>query len=336
LTPEDFAGVAAEIEPALREPTDVDGFLRELDGLVGLRVVKEMVAGLVTEARADEQLIFVGPPGVGKATVAGLLGGIYAALGVLDSGHLVACRPVHLAGRDAVDTEIRVAAMVEQAMGGVLLIEQAERLAGPAAARSGAGGAAAGGAAAEELLRHLGERRGEFMIVCSSTVPAAMMEFLMDNPGFRAEFAEPIEFAPFTDRELVRIFQRFAERDLYLLDEELRVELLAWFARLREEAGFEYAITVRRLFDETVTRQANRLAETAGGAPGGAGGPGGPGGAGFFGAPGAPAGAFGSRGAGGADAPITASTVARLTARDLPESPLERMMGHFHEDPGGR
>jgi DNA polymerase III delta prime subunit len=312
-----------------------------------------MVAGLVAEARADEQaevdlrhLIFVGPPGVGKATVAGLLGGIYAALSVLDSGHLVACRPVHLAGRDAVDTEIRVAAMVEQAMGGVLLIEQAERLAGPAVAGApvvgteAAAGAAAGlgvgagaGTVAAELLRHMAERHGEFMIVCSSTVPAAMTELLADDPGFRAEFAGPIEFAPFTDRELVRIFQRFAERDLYLLDEELRVELLSRFARLREEDGFEYAITVRRLFDETVTRQASRLAETAGGAFGGAASPGG---AGPFEPPGAPAGAFGSRGAGGAEAPVTATTVARLTARDLPESPLERMLGHFYEDPGGR
>ncbi|HZB29389.1 MAG TPA: AAA family ATPase, partial [Streptosporangiaceae bacterium] len=270
LTPEDFAGVAAEIEPALREPADVDGFLRELDGLVGLDDVKEMVASLVATAQPGDQaaagirhLIFVGPPSVGKATVAGLLGGIYAALGVLDSGHLVTCRPVHLAGRDAVDTEIRVAAMVEQAMGGVLLIEQADRLAGPGAA----GWGAASGTVAAELLTHMGERRGEFMIVCSSTVPAALTEFLANNPEFRAEFAAPIEFVPFTDRELVRIFQRFAERDLYLLDEELRVELLSRFARLREENGFEYANTVRRLFDETVTRQASRLAEAAGGAP---------------------------------------------------------------------
>src|ERR671931_2252068 len=114
-----------------------------------------------------------------------------------------------------------------------------------------------------------------------------MAEVLMDAPDFRAELAEPVEFAPFTERQLVRIFQRFAERDLYLLDEELRVELLARFGLLREEDGFEYAITVRRLFDETVTRQANRLAETAGAAPGGAhggahggipGGQGGPGG----------------------------------------------------------
>jgi Holliday junction resolvasome RuvABC ATP-dependent DNA helicase subunit len=298
--PEDFAGVAAEIEPAPRPPADIGGYLAELDGLVGLDAVKEMVADIVAAAHADEgngttvrHLIFTGSPGVGKATVAGLLGGIYAALGMLDSGHLVACSAVQLAGRDAVDTEMRVSPMAEQAMGGVLLIEHAERL------------VSAGSAAA--LLEHVMERRDEFMIVCSTTASTAMAEFLASNPGFRAEFAEPVEFASFTDRQLVKIFQRFAERDLYMLDEELRVELLARFARLREAAGFAYATTVRRLFDEVVARQANRLAGPEGGTSG---------------APG--------------EAPVTAGTVTRLTVRDLPESVLEQLMGHFREDPGAR
>jgi hypothetical protein len=302
LTAEDFAGVAAEIEPALRQPADVDGFLRELDELVGLDAVKEFAAGLVEEARAKESdaavrhLVFAGPPGVGKATVAGLLGGVYAALGVLDSGHLVACRPVHLAGRDAVDTEIRVSAMVEQAMGGVLLIKEAERL----------GRDQRTGSVTTELLKHMAERRGEFMVVCCTSAPDAMAGLLNAEPDFGAEFGEPVDFAPFTDRQLVRIFQRFAERDLYLLDEELRVELLARFARMREEPGFSYAITVRQLFDETVARQANRLAGLQAG-------PARPG-----------------------SAEVTATTVARLTARDLPETQLERIMGRFHEDPGQR
>jgi hypothetical protein len=288
LTPEDFAGVAAEIEPSLRQPTDVDGYLRELDDLIGLDGVKAAIEGVVEEARMAglgaplRHLIFLGPPGVGKATVAGLLGGIYAALGVLDSGHLVACRPVHLAGKDAIDTEIRVSAMVEQAMGGVLLIEQAERL-----ARSPD--------VVTELLKHMMAARGEFLVVGTSGL-GAMTSLLTAHSDFQAEFADPVEFAPLTDRQLVRVFQKFAERDLYLLDEELRVELLARFGRMREEPDFSYAITVRRLFEETVERQASRLA-------------------------------------GGN---VTATSVARLTARDLPESGLEQMMGDFRQDPDGR
>jgi hypothetical protein len=285
LATEDFAGVAAEIEPSLRPPGDVDGFLRRLDGMIGLLQVKDMVHGLAEEARdgsgTTRNLIFVGRPGTGKMTVAGLVGGIYAALGGLDSGHIVACRPVHLAGRDLIDTENRVYAMVEQAMGGVLLIQEAHRL-----ARSPD--------VVTELLRYLEERRGRFIVICTSSAPE-MDDFLAASPAFGELFGEVVKFADFSDRELVQLFQQFAERDLYMLDEELRVELMARFARTRDDDGFAGGRTVREIFEQTVARQAARLA--------------------------------------GQD--VTAATVARLTARDLPESALERMLGDLHQNNPG-
>ncbi|MWA04546.1 hypothetical protein F8568_030035 [Actinomadura sp. LD22] len=289
LTPDDLHGVAEGIEPALRPPGDIDGYLRQLDGLTGLDEVKAVVRELADEAeqaadrvrygvadRDSHHLVFTGPPGTGKTTVAGLVGGIYAALGLLESGHVVACRPVHLAGRDQPDTESRVAGMIEQALGGVLLIQEAYLLdRSPAVVR--------------ELLRGMRERGGRFVVVCSS--PAAEMEgFLAGDPAFRAEFGRVVEFQGISDREMVQLFQKYAERDLYMLDEELRVELLTRFERLRQDPSFAYARTVRALFEQTVARQAARLA--------------------------------------GAD--VNAATVARLTARDLPETALEQMLGDFH------
>ncbi|MFI0372688.1 AAA family ATPase [Actinomadura sp. 1N219] len=292
LTPDDLAGVAEGIEPALRPPGDIDGYLRQLEQLTGLEDVKAAVHELADDAglAADRarygvspgegrHLIFVGPPGTGKTTVAGLVGGIYAALGLLESGHVVACRPVHLAGRDRADTENRVAGMVEQALGGVLLIQEAYRLdrSPPVVA---------------ELLRRMNAGGARFMVVCSS--PAAEMEgFLAGNPAFRAEFGRVVEFTGMGDRDMVQLFQSYAERDLYVLDEELRVELLNRFARLRGDPQFAYARTVRALFEQTVARQAARLA--------------------------------------GAD--VNAATVARLTARDLPETALEQMLGDFRPGP---
>jgi hypothetical protein len=293
LVPEDFTGVAEAIEPALRPPGDIDTFLSRLDEMIGLDEVKQTIESLVAEARlaadrahhglpsgnASRHLVFLGPPSTGKATVAGLLGGVYAALGLLDSGHIVACRPVHLAGRDAADTENRVAAMVEQAMGGVLLIQQAHLL-------DRSPGVIA------ELLRYMEERRDKFMVICTGR-SEEMDSFLTANPGVRVEFGTIVEFEALTDRQLVQIFQRQAERDLYMLDEELRVELLARLQRMRERADFENARTVRALFEQTVARQGARLAGVN----------------------------------------VDAATVARLTAHDLPDSTMEHVLGNLHQDP---
>lgn len=292
LAPVDFAGVAEDIEPVLRPPRDVDGFLRGLEEMIGLAEVKRAVGELVAEARmaADRaarglppglpsrHLIFLGRPGTGKATVAGLIGGIYAALNLLDSGHLVMCGARDFAGGD---TAAKVEAHVDRAAGGVLLIEDAYLLDRMSAA-------------VDELSRLMAERRDEFMVICAS-MPDEMEGFLLANPGFCAEFGAIIEFREPTERQLVQLFSRLAERDLYMLDEELRVELLDRFAGMRGYPGFAFADTVRRLFDQIVVRQAARLA--------------------------------GAR--------VDPAAVARLSIRDLPESEGEELLQQLHPNRRG-
>lgn len=290
LDPQDLHGIAEGLEPALRPPGDIDGYLRQLDALRGLDDVKYTVHELVEDARvaADRarygvtehsplHLLLSGPHGTGKATVAGLVGGIFAALGLLGSGHVVACRPVHLTGRDRHDTEERVRGMVEQALGGVLLVQEAHLL----------------DRVPEVVteLRSVLHRDGHRLLVVCAGPPDEFHGFLAANPNFRDEFGQVIEFEPLSDRELVGLFQSYAERDLYMLDEELRVELLGRFEQMRGDPSFGHARTVRELFEGTIARQAARLA--------------------------------------GAD--VDASTVARLTVNDLPASHLQQMMGGLHE-----
>jgi hypothetical protein len=135
----------------------------------------------------------------------------------------------------------------------------------------------------------MAERRDKFMVICAG-LPEEMEGFLLANPGFRAEFGAIIEFREPTERQLVQLFSRLAERDLYMLDEELRVELLDRFGGMRGYPGFAFADTVRRLFDQIVARQASRLA----------------------------------------GAQVNAAAVARLSVRDLPESEAGRLLQELH------
>ncbi|SDN67055.1 AAA family ATPase [Allokutzneria albata] len=116
-----------------------------LDACLGLEPVKAELALVTAEARAAKlrrdagmaasarppHLVFTGRPGTGKTMVAGILGGMFADLGLLSSGHLVSVDRADLAGQHLGDATVNVRRAIDRALGGVLCVEDAGNLARP-------------------------------------------------------------------------------------------------------------------------------------------------------------------------------------------------------------
>ncbi|MCB5906101.1 right-handed parallel beta-helix repeat-containing protein [Streptomyces pinistramenti] len=250
---------------------DTHGPLARLDELVGLQAVKEQVNMLVNLNRLARRrreaglpvptnarhVVFAGPPGTGKTTVARLYGSILASLGVLRSGHLVEVSRADLVAKIVGGTAIKTTEVFEKALGGVLFIDEAYTL------TSQEGSGANFGQEAVDTLVKLMEDHRDDVVVIAAGYTSQMSNFLESNPGLGSRFSRTIEFENYSVPELVTIVRRQCDAHRYTLAEETEKALGVHFERMHKDESFGNARAARKVFEEMVDRQAFRLAAMA-------------------------------------------------------------------------
>ncbi len=249
----------------------VAALLAELDGLVGLAAVKQEVATLVgldrvakrrTEAGLprppmSRHLVFAGAPGTGKTTVARLYGQILAALGVLPTGQLVEVSRADLVAEHIGGTAMKTTQKFNEAMGGVLFLDEAYTL-NPV---EGGSGHDFGREAVDTLVKLMEDHREQLVVIVAG-YSAEMRAFLDGNPGLGSRFSRTIEFESYSTEELVTIVERFCTAHHYVLEYDTRLALVELFDSMPRTESFGNGRVARKVFEDMVGRQAYRLSET--------------------------------------------------------------------------
>lgn len=244
----------------------------DLDALVGLGSVKEQIRAQVhflqVQARRKEHglsdvptsqhLVFKGNPGTGKTTIARLLAEMYGSIGLLEKGHLVEVDRAGLVGEYVGHTAAKTNRAVKKALDGVLFIDEAYALTPQGALRANND---FGAEAVETLLKRMEDHRQRLVVVVAG-YPKLMESFLRSNPGLRSRFAREIEFPDYTTLELVEITRTMAEEADYQLSKACGPALEAIFSGVHRSEGFGNARYARNLFEQALSRQAVRLAES--------------------------------------------------------------------------
>ena len=248
---------------------DLDAAIAELNDLVGLADVKAQVDRIVdllaVQARRKAagknvpeiglHLVFVGPPGTGKTTVARLIGRIYRGLGALRSGHLVETDRAGLVAGYVGQTAMKVDAVVADALDGVLFVDEAYALADGGTDDFGREAIAA-------LLKRMEDDRGRLAAVLAG-YDEPMQRMLDSNPGLRSRFPTILQFPAYSPTELAEIFRRTAATYDYALSPAAETRLVDVCAEMIAGAGpsFGNAREVRNLFEDAIASHAQRAAD---------------------------------------------------------------------------
>ena len=256
---------AEEKQPAEESgppPKTLEELLAELDALVGLGAVKaevhRQVAVLRIEAKRESaglkvptitrHLVFVGNPGTGKTTVARLVAGIYRALGLLTNGQLIEVDRSELVAGYLGQTAMKTADVVKSAVGGVLFIDEAYSLAGDQY----------GTEAVDTLVKEMEDRRDNLVVIVAG-YPEPMAFFIAQNPGLASRFRTTIEFADYTDDELVGIFRVLAEGADYDVTPEVEKRFREMLHGVRRGRTFGNGRYSRNVLEAAIGQHAWRL-----------------------------------------------------------------------------
>ncbi len=232
---------------------------KELDELIGLKGVKTELKRIKAYAVKNKgrnlnlHMAFLGNPGTGKTAVARLIGQILYEAGVLKNNNFVECSRQTLVAMYIGETALKTKKVIEEAMGGVLFIDEAYALHQDSEKDFGK-------EAIIELLKAMEDNRGEFCCIMAGYTNEMMGLFNM-NPGFKSRVQFHINFPDYSKGELTEIGRKMLKQMDYQMDEDalnLAVEIAC---KKQHQPNFANAREVRNILEKTAIIQALRTVD---------------------------------------------------------------------------
>lgn len=246
----------------------LDSILEELNGLIGLKSVKEEITTLINFIKIQQErkssglktsplsyhLVFTGNPGTGKTTVARLISKLYKHLGILDSGHLVETDRSGLIAEYMGQTAVKVNKTVDSAMNGILFIDEAYSL-------NLNKDDSFGKEAVATIIKRIEDDRDKLVLILAGYT-AEMKDFIDVNPGFESRINRYIEFPDYTPGELLAIFELNCKKSDYTLDDSAKAKALDVFTSIYsvKDRSFGNGRVARNVFENAIENQSNRIA----------------------------------------------------------------------------
>lgn len=200
---------------------DIKYDLEDLNNMIGLDNIKEEVVNLIIHLLllinknnisdnvnlnqfSSDMLhcVITGSPGCGKTTFIEIYSRILTKLGICKSGHIVKVKRSDLIGKYLGHTAVQTQKKIDEAKGGILLIDEAYSLGSPEQRDSFSK------ECLDTLNQALSENKQDFICIIAGYAKALDNSFFSYNEGLKRRFPFRFDIQPYTPEELALILNK--------------------------------------------------------------------------------------------------------------------------------
>lgn len=217
--------------PKTKDNISIDDTMKEIDELIGMNKIKTELRNLSKFLKYNKRLekingksktlnlhmVFSGNAGTGKTTVARLLADILYNMGYIEERKITEITPKDLIGEYTGQTAPKARKTIENALGGILFIDEAYALAANSSSSKGYGQEAI-----VELLKCMEDYQDRLVIIFAG-YHDEMNDFVSLNPGLKSRIRYYFEFEDYNEDELIQIlYMKLKKLNLTIDDEAVR------------------------------------------------------------------------------------------------------------------
>jgi len=179
-----------------------------------LYIISYYMQKLDTENQEMLHTVIYGVPGCGKTRLCQVLADIYAGLGVLPTNKTTFVKRADLVAGYLGQTATKTKKVIDEAMGGILVIDEAYSL-GDKEQRD-----SFSRECIDTLNQYLSERKGEFICVIAGYKEDLEERFFKTNPGLERRFPIRFHLSKYNPPHLRDIFHRMVAEQGWRIDED--------------------------------------------------------------------------------------------------------------------
>jgi AAA+ superfamily predicted ATPase len=214
--------------------------LKKLDSMVGIEKVKENIVYQIIyylqnlENNNDYlHTVIYGPPGTGKTVLAKCIGQIFKELNILSNGTFKKVTRADLIAGYIGQTAIKTKKVIEEALGGVLFIDEVYSLGHADKVESFSR------ECIDTLCEMLSNCKNNLMVIVAGYEEEIQNCFFSLNPGLKSRFQWNYTLNKYDTKELFKIFEYKVNHNKWKIDEDYTLKIQSLFQQNHELFEFQ-------------------------------------------------------------------------------------------------